>query len=128
MSAGDKMRMSIRAAVKLAAWAIPLTACPAQDRGLSSVNQPVVSGGSAAVPGCPNWDARAVSSVASAANYGCAVNGNLAAMIADPADLIHGRAYTGADVEISTRAVRAWRDTPPTGKGPIEKTSAKGGN
>ena len=31
-------------------------------------------------------------------NFGCAVNGNLAAMIADPADLVRGLAAAGSSV------------------------------
>ena len=123
MSAGKEIRMSIKCAAILAAWAIPLTACAGQSVGLESANQPVVSGTSASVPGCPNWAGSGES------NLGCAVNSNLAAMIADPADLIHGRTYTGTDIEVSTRAVRAWRETAPTGKGgALDKVSAKGGN
>ena len=127
MSARGKLGMSIKH-VAILAGLMSLGGCLGDNLGLNSVNQPVVAGNSATVPGCPNWSSQGRDSAAATdANFGCAVNSNFAAMIADPADLIHGRSYTGSDVEISTRAVRAWRDTPPTGKGgALEKTAAKG--
>lgn len=127
MSGGRNKGMSIKH-VAILAGLMPLAGCMGDNTGLNSVNQPVVAGNRATVPNCPNFGSQNRESVAATdANFGCAVNANLAAMIADPADLIRGRAYTGSDVEISTRAVRAWRDTAPTGKGgALDKVSAKG--
>ena len=49
-------------------------------------------------------------------NYGCAVNGNLAAMVANPEDLIHGRDGSGVgDAMTSTKAVQSYRKPAPTG-------------
>lgn len=48
----------------------------------------------ASVPGgCPNWDNVDLpgAPIATDPSYGCATNANLAAMIADPSDLIRGR-------------------------------------
>ena len=50
------------------------------------------------VPDCPNWEravAAQLTTTASMSNFGCAVNGNLAAMVANPEDLIHGREGSG---------------------------------
>ncbi len=54
---------------------------------------------------------------------------NLAAMIADPADLIRGRSASASPAEVAVRALKAYRETQASGKGgQLEKVSAKGGN
>jgi pilus assembly protein CpaD len=84
---------------------------------VNSVNQPVVSGSQAVVPNCPNWASAGVDSAAMTdTNYGCAVNSNLAAMIADPADLIHGKSDATTDTASLVRAIKAWREAEPTSK------------
>jgi pilus assembly protein CpaD len=47
----------------------------------------------ASVPGCPNWSDKSDTSLGNgiSTNYGCANNSNLAAMVADPEDLVKGR-------------------------------------
>lgn len=126
------MRIFIPCALILSA-ALPGTAFAADpSRGLESLRQPVVTNGVAHVPGCPDWSdnkthANPFESMSS--NYGCATNSNLAAMIADPADLLRGRAATEGAAEVATRAIKAYRETAPSGKGgQVEKVSAKGGN
>lgn len=59
----------------------------------------VVSRMRASVPGCPDWSRRSQPEYAGAttSNYGCATNGALAAMIANPQDLVEGR--TSSDVD-----------------------------
>jgi pilus assembly protein CpaD len=56
----------------------------------------VVTRSTASVPNCPNWSKTTESNFDSAAhpNYGCAINGNIAAMVADPEDLVRGREST----------------------------------
>jgi pilus assembly protein CpaD len=62
-------------------------------------------------------------------NYGCASNAALAAMVADPTDLIQGReAGTGGDTATASKAIRAYRDTAPTGTKGLKNESTKGGN
>jgi pilus assembly protein CpaD len=84
----------------------------------------------AVVPGCPNW------SVASQpdwdnktmSNYGCAVNSNLAAMIANPEDLVHGReGASTTDTVTAARAIEMYRATPPSGTKGLMDVSPKGG-
>jgi pilus assembly protein CpaD len=56
----------------------------------------VVTRSTASVPNCPNWSKTTEANYNSAnhPNYGCAVNSNLAAMVADPEDLVRGREST----------------------------------
>ena len=56
----------------------------------------VVTRSTASVPNCPNWSKTTESNFNSAnhPNYGCATNSNLAAMVADPEDLVRGREST----------------------------------
>jgi pilus assembly protein CpaD len=92
----------------------------------------VVSRATASVPGCPDWSRKAspefVGSTMS--NYGCASNAALAAMVADPTDLIQGReAGAAGDPVTAGKAIRAYRDTVPSGtKGLKNETTSKGGN
>ena len=97
--------------------------------------QVIVSRSTAAVENCPNWSRRAQPEFAAStmSNYGCAVNGNLAAMIADPQDLIEGRSGdAGTDARTAAKAVRVFRDAEPTGRDTRQigsaNTSTKGGN
>ncbi len=84
---------------------------------LDSVNQPVVCGSQAVVPNCPNWSSGGIDSAAMTdTNYGCAVNSNLAAMVADPADLLHGKSDTTVDTASLLRGIKQWREAEPTSK------------
>ena len=77
----------------------------------------IITRASAFVPGCPNWDSKsAINPVnATSSNYGCASNSNLAAMVADPNDLIKGARNDSNDPTTATRAIRTYREKPPTG-------------
>ena len=80
----------------------------------------VVTRATASVPNCPNWSTQSDSNPnnATSAGYGCSVNGNLAAMIADPEDLLRGQRGTGETVVMSsTKAIDAYRNAKPTGDG-----------
>lgn len=85
--------------------------------GLESVNQPVVSATEAHVPSCPDWSSAGRDSASlTDSNLGCSINSNLAAMIADPLDLLHGRSEETTDTSSVTRAIKAWREMEPTSK------------
>jgi len=91
----------------------------------------IVSRSAASVPGCPDWSRPSspdfVGSTMS--NYGCAANAALAAMVADPLDLVEGRSPgTTVDPDVSTRAIGIYRTAPPTGtRGlKVESTSKVG--
>jgi len=90
----------------------------------------VVSRTTASVPTCPNWsDARALGGTSSShSNYGCATNSNLAAMIADPADLVLGQAGTTTDdAAEAAKAVKSYRNRIQTGIDKLKSESATGG-
>jgi pilus assembly protein CpaD len=90
----------------------------------------VVSRSVASVPGCPDWSNTQESDIVHGthSNYGCAVNSNLAAMVANPQDLVLGqpgavsRAPTAA-----TKAIKTYQDKANTGAGDL-KTLSGGGN
>jgi pilus assembly protein CpaD len=88
----------------------------------------VVSRRRAVVPNCPNWS-RASSpdyNNRSMSNFGCAMNTNLAAMVADPEDLIHGQEGSGVgDTATGAKAVQFYRSSPPTGTKGLEETSTQ---
>jgi pilus assembly protein CpaD len=89
----------------------------------------IVAGRSTAnVPGCPAWgDPGIESPVRTGTNYGCAFNSNLAAMIANPDDLVHGREGSGNGTAIiAGRAVRVYRENRPTGQQPLPTNSTTG--
>lgn len=78
----------------------------------------VVSRTTAGVPGCPNWSGAAQPNYSnnSMSNFGCAVNGNLAAMVADPTDLVQGTpGHAASDGIAAAKAVQMYRDWPLTG-------------
>lgn len=83
----------------------------------------------AMVPGCPDWSARRSSTDknATSSNYGCAVNSNLAAMVADPNDLIKGSRNETPDPSAATKPIRVFRDREPTGKGELKQTATSDG-
>jgi pilus assembly protein CpaD len=88
----------------------------------------IASRATASVPGCPNWsEEQILPSVTTSANYGCAVNSNLAAMVADPNDLVRGRAGN-ADSSGATaaRAVRVYRERQPTGSQGLPAETTRG--
>lgn len=89
----------------------------------------VVSRRRAVVPGCPDWSLQSSPNVENRnmSNFGCGVNANLAAMVANPEDLIHGREGSGTnDVTTAARAVEFYRTTPPTGTKGLQDISPKG--
>lgn len=72
----------------------------------------VVSRTSASVPGCPDFSHRSHTDfqARTSANYGCGTNSTLAAMIADPEDLVRGNNAGGEDQAQASKAIRAYRD------------------
>jgi pilus assembly protein CpaD len=86
------------------------------------------------VPGCPDHSKIATMDFESNtdSNFGCAVNSNLAAMVARPEDLIHGRdGTTLTDPAVSTKAIETFRKAPNTGTQKLQSqstTQSVGGN
>ena len=80
----------------------------------------IVSRMHASVPGCPDWSRNESVEYNSntSSNQGCAVNSNLAAMIANPGDLVRGEPGSGTnDPATNYRAIDAYRKAAPTGGG-----------
>jgi pilus assembly protein CpaD len=94
----------------------------------------VITRASANVPGCPDWSAKSDMNYSNgiSPNYGCAVNSNLAAMVADPQDLLEGKKGSGERVIVtSNKAISTYRDMEPTGKAGLRdpgQTGTGGGN
>ncbi len=93
----------------------------------------VVTRSRAYVPGCPDWSDNYASNLENATsdNYGCAVNSNLAAMIADPEHLLKGAEGSGETVVMSsTKAIQSYREQAPTGAEglPAVSSQSAGGN
>jgi len=90
----------------------------------------VVTRVTAEVPHCPDWAGKSDFNPnnATSADYGCAINGNLAAMVADKEHLIHGATGNGETVVMSSdKAIDSYRAAKPTGEGGL-KAASTGGN
>ena len=90
----------------------------------------VVSRSSATVPNCPNWASKSDTNLNNAtySNYGCAVNSNLASMVADPEHLLHGAKGSGETVVLtSSKAIDSYREAKPTGEKGLKETSTGSG-
>ncbi|MBE2994145.1 CpaD family pilus assembly protein [Sphingomonas sp. CFBP 13603] len=89
----------------------------------------VVSRMRAAVPRCPDWSRDSTNEFESntSSNYGCAVNRNLAAMVANPADLVRGAPGTETtDAAVSYKAIDTYRKKAPTGASGLAAASTGG--
>lgn len=104
----------------------PLTGAPVAP-GMVRI---VVSRTKASVPGCPDFSRAGQPEFESntSSNHGCATNANLAAMVADPADLVRGQAAgTVPDPATSGKAIDSYRKAAPTGAGGTTVKSESGG-
>ena len=89
----------------------------------------VVSRMRAKVPHCPDWsrDATNEFEANTSSNFGCAINSNLAAMIANPADLVRGKeGAETTDAAASYKAIDTYRKKAPTGAGSLVATTPGG--
>jgi pilus assembly protein CpaD len=85
----------------------------------------------ASVPGCPDWSGKVDLKLSNATSpgYGCAVNGNMAAMVANKEDLVRGARSTGVTVvQSNNKAIEAFRAKPATGAGELKQVSSKSGS
>lgn len=86
----------------------------------------VITRSTAEVPGCPDWSDKYANNGGNQtwSGYGCAVNANLAAMVANPEDLIRGQRGTGETVVMSsTKAIDSYRKQAPTGEKGLKESS-----
>lgn len=112
----------------LVAEEVPVTGAPVAPGTVRIV----VSRSRAFVPGCP--DMSRVNdpnfNVHTGSDYGCASNSNLAAMVANPADLVRGaQGASDSDGSTGARAINARQRAVPTGGGgttlPSQSTGGK---
>lgn len=88
----------------------------------------IVTRSVAHVPGCPDWSGRTAGNLGNATSpgFGCTINSNLAAMVANPEHLLHGAEGTGSTVVMSsTRAIETYREAAPTGAGGLTEESSQ---
>jgi pilus assembly protein CpaD len=97
----------------------------------------IVARKEAFVPGCPQWDKPSNPNFNNdmMTNFGCGVNSALAAQVANPQDLIHGRAGAAAgDGATAAKAINMYRYWPLTGiiegqiKRPLNKADSQTGD
>jgi len=89
----------------------------------------VVARSRATVPNCPNWQRPSQPSFGNTQmpNFGCAMNGNLAAMVANPQDLVFGREGSGVgDNRTAIKALDSYRKAVPTGTTGLKDINTKG--
>lgn len=90
----------------------------------------VISRTVAEVPGCPDWSSGSDFNPynATGSGYGCAVNSNIAAMVADKEHLVRGASGSGKTVVMSsTKAIDSYREAKPTGENGLIKSSTSSG-
>ena len=128
---GDRTADSVGAVLSRYGMLVSAEAAPATaGRPPAGSVRVVVSRAVARVDGCPDWSRGNMGEFegANTSNYGCTTASNLAAMIADPQDLVRGaQAGPAVDARLSVKAVGAWRDAAPTGAGGLKTESSKGG-
>ncbi len=91
----------------------------------------VVTRATASVPGCPDWSVKSDFSMSNrtTSNFGCAINSNLAAMVADKEHLVQGATGTGETVVMSgTKAIDSYRNARPTGESGLKSVTTNGGS
>lgn len=106
----------------------PVTGAPVA-QGTARV---IISRMRASVPGCPDFSREGQNpefESNTSSNHGCAINANLASMVANPVDLVRGQ--PGADLTdaaAATKAIDSFRKAAPTGGGGTTlKTESTGG-
>ena len=91
----------------------------------------IVGRSTAHVPGCPDWSDKSAATLGNATSpgFGCAVNSNFAAMVANPEHLLRGERGSGETAVVSgSKAIATWREQAPTGaNGLIASTSRESG-
>ena len=119
-SSGARAEVAAQAAERglLLADTAPVTAGPVAP-GTVRV---IVSRATARVPGCPDFrgedGATPNFSARTSSNYGCASNASLAAMVANPVDLVRGQPGTDSlGPATAVKAIEAYRKATPSGGG-----------
>lgn len=90
----------------------------------------VVTRSMAEVPGCPDWKSKLEMNYrnATSSNYGCAVNSNVAAMVANKEDLVRGEPGAAtAPTQRSNTVIKTYREAPPTGAQGLKQSGLQSG-
>ncbi|WP_326525875.1 CpaD family pilus assembly protein [Sphingomonas sp.] len=90
----------------------------------------IVSRMRASVPSCPDFSRNTGIELEgnTTSNFGCAINSNLAAMVARPEDLVRGQpGAPSSDPAVSFKAIDTLRKAPTTGAGGLKSESTKSG-
>lgn len=127
---GDPSRRGAVAAVAQRYGLVVSSGAPVtQGRPPTGALRVIVSRSSAYVPNCPNWERPLLPEFegSTMSNHGCATNSNLAAMIANPEDLISGRAAGETTAIFTNKALESIRDVKPTGLRGLKTESTGGG-
>lgn len=92
----------------------------------------VVLRATARVDGCPDWASTPFLPSHDQPNFGCATAGNLAAMVADPNDLLAGKSApdTGSSAAVGIKAIKEYNTAAGTSAGgtTVQAEPAGGGN
>jgi pilus assembly protein CpaD len=119
-----------RAEVKSLAARYGLLISPATPTTTGSVSSGtvriIVQRSTASVPHCPDLATKSETNFnnGTSSNYGCSVNGNLAAMVANPDDLLSGvHGQSMATTDITDRAIWLHQAAVPTGQAGVTKNS-----
>lgn len=126
--AGDPSRRAAVAAVAARRGLLIAPGAPVTQGAIApGTLRVVVSRTTAEVPGCPDWDRISQPDFenSTGSNYGCAINSNLAAMIANPEDLVSGRAAGSSDGTQVVKALTTYRTAKPTGEQGLKNVSSK---
>lgn len=87
----------------------------------------VISRSTASVAGCPDYSipSQPVFTSSASSNYGCAINSTMAAMIANPEDLVRGQRARGNNTISAAKAIKSWRETKPSAENGLKIESSK---
>lgn len=92
----------------------------------------IASRATASVPSCPDWAAAGngiTPPQGTSTNFGCSTNSNLAAMVANPNDLVRGQVNSGNGASsTASRAIRVYREAQPSGQRGLSAPSTTGGS
>jgi pilus assembly protein CpaD len=120
-AASPAARAEIAALATARGLRLDSSAAPRGDTPPPGTLRVVVTRSTASVPSCqaPGATATLVNFDAHTSGaFGCAINGTLAAMVADPNDLIRGKSDDGSTTAVTAaKAIGVWRKAAPTGGG-----------
>ncbi len=88
----------------------------------------VVSRAFATVPGCPDWSQHSDANYTNGTsrNYGCAISSNLAAMVANKEDLVHGQTGSSDTMAMTNaKAIDAYRTKAVSGTAALKAQSTQ---